>query len=93
VSPAALLALVVGVASAAFYVVLRGRVGRQLGFVVVAAVLGAWAGDAVGRLLRIDLFRIGDFRLVSALALAWLAVGFVTLLAILGPEERESHRR
>ena len=55
---------------------------------VIAACLGAWAGDALGARLGIDLLRIGDFRLVSASAVAWAGIGFVAIVATLGPERR-----
>ncbi len=54
----------------------------------MAACLGAWAGDALGARLGIDLLRIGDFRLLSASVVAWAGIGFIAIIAILGPERR-----
>ena len=55
---------------------------------MVAAFLGAWAGDAIGARLGIDLLRIGDFHLLAASILAWVGIGVVTLVAVLGPTRR-----
>ena len=55
---------------------------------VLAAFLGAWAGDELGARLGLDLLRIGDFRLVAASLLAWVGIGMVAIIAILGPTRR-----
>ena len=86
--PAPILAVLVGIFHTALFVLIRGSAGGQLPLLLLAAALGAWAGDALGARLGIDLLRIGDFRLVAASAMAWLGIGFVALVAILGPERR-----
>jgi hypothetical protein len=86
--PAPILAVLVGVFHTALYVLIRGSAGGRLPLVLLAAVLGAWAGDALGARLGVDLLRLGDFRLLSASALAWLGIGFVALVAVLGPTRR-----
>ncbi|MGH2511416.1 MAG: hypothetical protein ACRDGQ_01880 [Candidatus Limnocylindrales bacterium] len=86
IGPAPLLAILVGIFHVALFVILRGTAGGQLPLLIVAACLGAWAGDALGARLGIDLLRIGDFRLVSASGLAWAGIGFVAVVATLGPE-------
>ena len=88
IGPAPVLALVVGIFHTALYVLIRGTAGGQLPLLVVAAFLGAWAGDELGRRLGIDIFRIGDFRLVGASLLAWVGIGVVSIVAILGPARR-----
>jgi len=88
IGPAPVLALLVGIFHTGLYVLIRGSAGGQLPLLVLAAVLGAWAGDAVGGRLGIDLLRIGDFRLLSASAMAWVGIGFVSVVAILGPTRR-----
>jgi hypothetical protein len=88
IGPAPVLALLVGIFHVGLYVLIRGSAGGQLPLLVVAAFLGAWAGDALGGRLGIDILRIGDFRLLSASALAWVGIGFVSLVAILGPSRR-----
>jgi hypothetical protein len=86
--PAPILAILVGVFHTGLFVVIRGSAGGQLPLLVVAAALGAWAGDALGARLGIDLLRIGDFRLVSASLMAWVGIGIVAIIGILGPERR-----
>ena len=88
IGPAPVLALLVGIFHTGLYVLIRGSAGGQLPLLVLAAILGAWAGDAVGGRLGIDLLRIGDFRLLSASAMAWVGIGFVSVVAILGPTRR-----
>jgi hypothetical protein len=85
VAPAPILAILVGVFHTALFVLIRGSARGQLPLLVLAASLGALAGDALGARLGIDLLRIGDFRLVSASALAWVGIGIVAIIAILGP--------
>jgi hypothetical protein len=88
VDPAPILAVLVGVFHAALYVLVRGSAGGRLPLLVGASILGAWAGDALGDRIGLDLFAIGDFRLVPASILAWLGIGFVAIVAILGPTRR-----
>jgi hypothetical protein len=88
IGPAPLLAVLVGIFHTSLYVVGRGTAGGQLPLLLIAACLGAWAGDALGARLGIDLLRIGDFRLLSASVLAWAGIGFIAIIATLGPERR-----
>jgi hypothetical membrane protein len=85
IGPAPILALLVGIFHTSLYVLVRGSAGGQLPLLIVAAVLGAWAGDALGARLGIDILRIGDFRLVPASLVAWVGIGFVSIVSILGP--------
>lgn len=84
-APAPILAVLVGIFHTALFVLIRGSARGQLPLLLVAATLGALAGDALGARLGIDLLRIGDFRLVPASVLAWLGIGIVAIVAILGP--------
>jgi hypothetical membrane protein len=83
--PSIILAALLGVFHASVYVLIRGSAGGRLPIIIVAAVLGAWAGDALGDRLGIDIWSIGDFRLVSASILAWVGIGVSSAVAILGP--------
>ncbi len=85
IGPSIVLAVLVGVFWTAFAVLVTGVAGARLPFVLVLAVLGAWAGDALGARLGLDLLRIGDFRLAAASAGAWAGIGLVVLVSILGP--------
>lgn len=88
IGPAPVLALLVGIFHTALYVMIRGTAGGQLPLLLIAAFLGAWAGDELGARLGFDLLRIGDFRLVSASLLAWVGIGMVSIVAVLGPTRR-----
>lgn len=85
IGPAPILALLVGLFHTGAYVLIRGSAGGQLPLLLLAAFLGAWAGDALGGRLGFDLLRVGDFRLVAASLVAWLGIGFVSIVSILGP--------
>jgi hypothetical protein len=89
-SPAPVLSLLVGVFWAAAYVFARGTAGSRLPLVVLAAALGAWAGDSVGGRVGIDPLRVGDYHLVAATLGAWLGIAVVSLVVILGPARRSS---
>ena len=84
-TPALVLAGLVGAFHTALWLFLSGRVGVHTILVLIAAALGAWAGDAVAGMLGIDPLRIGDFRLLAASAMAWAGIGFVEALLVLGP--------
>jgi len=85
IGPSVVLALLVGVFWTAFAVLVTGVAGARLPFVLVLAVLGAWAGDALGGRLGVDLLRIGDFRLLAGSLGAWAGIGLVVLVSVLGP--------
>ena len=85
VGPAEILAVLVGTFHASLYVLIRGSGGGRLPIVVIAAILGAWAGDALGDRLGISIVSIGDFRLVAASVLAWVGIGISAAVATLGP--------
>jgi hypothetical protein len=85
---APILAVIVGLFHVSAYVFIRGRAGARLPLLILASVLGAWAGDTVGARMSIDPLRIGDFHLVSASIVAWLGIGLVAILAVLVPERR-----
>ncbi len=90
IGPAPILAVIVGLFHVSAYVFIRGRAGARLPFLLLAAVLGAWAGDTVGARMSFDPLRVGDFHLLSASVVAWLAIGLVAILAILVPERKRN---
>ncbi len=92
IGPAPVLALLVGGFHTALFMFARGRGGGQLLIVLLAAALGAWAGDAVGGRLGIDPIRLGDFHLIAASAVAWAGIAFVEVLFILGPANPTDRR-
>ncbi len=84
IGPSIVLSVVVAAFHVSLYVVIRGRVGARLPLLLVAAFLGAWAGDAIGARLGGDPLRIGDYSLVTASVVAWVGIGIVALVALLG---------
>jgi hypothetical protein len=88
IGPAHVLAVLIGGIHASLYVSLRGESGGRLVLIVVAAMLGAWAGDAVGGRLGVDPFRVGDFHVIAASVMAWFGIAFVAVLSVLGPAPR-----
>jgi hypothetical protein len=83
--PALILAALVGMFHGSLYVLIRGTAGGRLPIIMIAAMLGAWAGDALGDRLGITALSIGDFRLLAASVLAWIGIGISSAVAILGP--------
>ena len=86
IPPALPLALLVGLAHTAIYVIIRGNAGGRLPLTFLAAVLGSWAGAAIGSRIGLDILAIGDFGLIPASIVAWLGIGFVAIIATLGPQ-------
>ena len=85
IGPALILGALVGIFHASLYVLIRGSAGGRLPLLVVASVLGAWAGDALADRLGIDILVIGDFHLVGASIAAWIGIAIVSVVAVLGP--------
>lgn len=83
--PSLVLSVLVGGFHAAVSVLIRGSAGGRLPLLVVAAILGAWAGDAVMGRLGLDLLTIGDYHLLGASILAWVGIAIVSVVAVLGP--------
>ena len=88
--PALLLAILVGLFHASLYVLSRGNTGGRLPIIVLASILGAWAGDALGGRLGINLLTIGDFNLLASSVVAWIGIGISSAVAILGPSVRKT---
>jgi hypothetical protein len=85
IGPSVVLACLVGAFWTSLVVVLSGQAGARLPLVLLLAALGAWAGDALGGRLGLDLLRIGDFRLLTASLGAMTGIGLATLISLLGP--------
>ena len=86
IGPALVLSVIVGLFHVSAYVFIRGRAGARLPLLLIAAILGAWAGDTVAMRMAIDPIRIGEFHLLTASLVAWLGIGLVAILAGLVPE-------
>ena len=90
IDPALILAVLVGVFHASLYVVLRGSGGGRLPIIVIAAILGAWAGDALGARLGFDVLTVGNFHLIAASIVAWIGIAISSAMAVLGPQVRRT---
>ena len=84
--PAPVLALLLGILHVSIYVLIRGSAGQRLPWMILAAFLGAWAGDALGSGLGIEFILIGDFHVIVASVLAWVGIAGVAIVAILGSQ-------
>jgi hypothetical protein len=89
IGTAPVLAVVVGLFHTSLYVLIRGSIGARLPFVAIAAVLGAFAGQALGLRLG-DPIRVGDFGLLSASVVAWAGILVVAAAGVLGPSGRRA---
>jgi hypothetical protein len=85
VEPSVVLSVLVGVFHAALSVLIRGSAGGRLPLLVAAAILGAWAGDALFGRLGIGIATLGDYSLIGASIVAWFGIGIVSVIATLGP--------
>ena len=88
VGPALILGVLVGIFHSSLFVLIRGNAGGRLPIIVVAAILGAWAGDALADRLGFDVLMLGDFHLLAASVVAWIGIGVASAVAILGPSEK-----
>jgi hypothetical protein len=78
IAPAPVLSVLVGLFHTGIYLLIRGYAGFRLAFVGLAAILGAYAGQALGARLG-DPLAIGDFGLLYASILSW--VGILVIVA------------
>ncbi len=84
IEPSLVLSVLVGIFNAALYVFIRGTAGGRLPAIVGAAILGAWAGDAIMGRLGLDILTVGDYHLLGASLLAWAGIALVSVVATLG---------
>lgn len=70
------------------FIFLRGRWGRVVFALALAALVGTVIGHAAGEVMRLHLFRIGDFNLLSASVGAHLAMLATLLLGVALQERR-----
>ena len=82
IGPAPVLALLVGIFHTGVYLLLRGSISGQVVLVLLAAVLGAFAGQALGARLG-DPLSIGDFGLVWSSVVAWIGIAIAAAASFL----------
>ena len=85
IEPALVLSVLVGIFHAALAVLIRGTAGGRLPLLVIAAILGAWAGDALMGRIGLELLTLGDYHLLGASIMAWVGIVIVSVVAVLGP--------
>ena len=88
VAPAVVLSVLVGLFNSCLYLVLRGGLRAHLLVVIPASIVGAYIGQAVGGRVG-DPVQIGDYSLIWASVVAWVAILIVVSLASIVPD-RES---
>jgi hypothetical protein len=86
--PSLVLSVLVGVFHASLSILVRGSAGGRSPLIVLAAILGAWAGDALADRLGFDLLMLGEYHLLGASIVAWIGIGIVSVVATLGPAGR-----
>lgn len=84
IGTAPVLSVVVGVFHTALYVLIRGQLGARLPLALLAAILGAYAGQAIGGRLG-DPLRLGDYALIWASLVAWAGILIIAVASTLGP--------
>lgn len=83
IGPAPILAVLVGAFHSFLYVLIRGSAGTRFPFVIIAAIVGAYAGNAIGQRIG-DPVRVGDFGLIWASVFAWLGIILVVVATTIG---------
>ncbi|MFN8620543.1 MAG: hypothetical protein U0869_07365 [Chloroflexota bacterium] len=82
VAPSLLLSVILGAIHTCIYVLIRGRIRAHLLLVLPAAIVGAWAGEAVGARIG-DPFRLGDYCVVWASVFSWVGILVVAVATTL----------
>ena len=67
------------------FIAVRGRWGRSVLALAVAAVIGVVIGDQVAQRTGLEVLRIGDMHIVAASVMAQVLMLAVSLLSALGP--------
>ena len=71
------------------FIAIRGRWGRSVLVLGVAAIVGVVVGDQVGEATGLELVRIGDMNVLAGSVMAQLFMVAVALLSALGPIRME----
>jgi hypothetical protein len=78
----------VGLFHTGIYLLIRGYAGFRLAFVGLAAILGAYAGQALGARLG-DPLTIGDFGLLYASILSWVGILVIVAASVMAAARSE----
>ena len=82
IAPAPVLSVLVVLFHTGIYLLVRGAAGLRLAFVGLAAILGAYAGQALGARLG-DPLAIGDFGFLYASILAWVGILIIVAASVM----------
>ena len=88
IAPAPVLSVLVGLFHTGIYLLIRGYAGFRLAFVGLAAILGAYAGQALGARLG-DPLAIGDFGLSYASILSWVGILVIVAASVMAAVRSE----
>jgi hypothetical protein len=77
------MSLLVGALWTCVYVLIRGRLRLHVLLVLPAAIVGAWAGQALGARLG-DPARLGDYGMLWASVFAWIGIAVISVAATVG---------
>ena len=88
IAPAPVLSVLVGLFHTGIYLLIRGYAGFRLAFVGLAAILGAYAGQALGARLG-DPLAIGDFGLSYASILSWVGILVIVAASVMAAARSE----
>jgi hypothetical protein len=88
IGPAPILSVLVGLFHTGIYLVIRGSAGLRVAFIGLAAILGAYAGQALGARLG-DPLSIGDFGLLYASIFAWVGILIIVAASVLASTRAE----
>lgn len=86
--PAFVLSILVGAFHTSVYIFIRGRLGWHIPALLVGAIIGALAGQAIGARVG-DLLHIGDYSLLWASAMAWMGIGIAIVTSGLSTRKSE----
>ena len=88
IAPAPVLSVLVGLFHTGVYLLIRGHAGFRLAFIGLAAILGAYAGQALGSRLG-DPLAIGDFGLLYASILSWVGILVIVAASVMAATRSE----
>jgi hypothetical protein len=80
--------VLVGLFHTGIYLLIRGYAGFRLALVGLAAILGAYAGQALGARLG-DPLAIGDFGLLYASILSWVGILVIVAASVMAAARSE----
>jgi len=72
IPPALVIILILSIIYGAIFHLARGQGWRDLGFLILFALIGFTLGQIIGVVLQLDVMRLGQVHLVEGTIFAWL---------------------